>query len=89
METITVFEFINRINLHLDLPADVLDIQLANPFRISSDYVVSIDSNKTTVSFENVQYTFDISNSNAILTISNEARTYSFDENGELTSLTN
>lgn len=89
METVTVLEFLNRINVHLDLPANVLDIQLANPFRISSEYMVSIDSGKTVISFEKVQYIFDISNQSAILTISNEARTYSFDENGEIASLEN
>lgn len=89
METVTVLEFLNRINVHLDLPANVLDIQLANPFRISSEYMVSIDSGKTIISFEKVQYIFDISNQSAILTISNEVRTYSFDENGEIASLEN
>ena len=89
MELITVSELLERLNLHLKLSIDILDMKIANPFRISDEYVVSMEDNKTKISFENVKYIFDTNDSNAILTIENEVRTYSFDENGEISTIEN
>ena len=89
MESITVSELLEKTNLHLDLPIDILDMKIADPFRMSDEYIVTMEDNKTNLSFEDVKYIFDTNNSNAILTMVNNVRTYSFDENGEISSIEN
>ena len=89
MENILISDLLNKLNIHLDLPSPILELSIANPFELTDEYIVSFEEGKTIISFGIVRYEFDINNPNAILTMENEYRHYSFNEDGVISILTN